>query len=154
MQKRPLLILAALAAATEPDFGRDAIERLKGGIRAKYTEDPMGSTVTTVLVASWLFYRAERGHNPKVKSYYDALVYVSTNLSVGYSDIFAKTPSGKAIGTALMTFGPAMAAGVMDEPRPKGADPASDHAVVDRLDRILAALEAQAAKTEATPPAV
>ncbi|MCW5837998.1 MAG: hypothetical protein KIS78_36750, partial [Labilithrix sp.] len=90
MQKRPLLVLAALAAATEPDFGRDALARLKSGAREKYAADPMGSTVTAVLVASWLFYRAERGHNPKVKSFYDALIYVSTNLSVGYSDIFAK----------------------------------------------------------------
>lgn len=145
MQKRPLLVLAALAAATEPDFGRDAIQQLKGGLREKYVDDPMGSTVTTVLVASWLFYRAERGSNPKVNSFYDALVYVSTNLSVGYSDIFAKTPAGKTIGSALMTFGPAMAAGFLDEPGKikKGED--ETRAVVDRLDRILAALESRAA---------
>ena len=83
--------------------------------------------------AHWLF-------GGKVTSYYDALVYVSTNLSVGYSDIFAKTPAGKAIGSTLMTFGPAMAARFLDEPAaPEGAD---TRAVVERLDRILAALEA------------
>jgi voltage-gated potassium channel len=141
MNKRPLLVLAALAAATEPEFGREAIARLKSGLREKYAEDPMGSTMATVLVASWLFYRAERGHNPKVQSFYDALVYVSTNLSVGYSDIFAKTPAGKAIGSTLMTFGPAMAAGVLDEPNEAKKSEADTKAVVERLDRILAVLE-------------
>lgn len=145
MQKRPLLVLAALAAAAEPDFGRAAIERLKDGLREKYSDDPIGSTVTTVLVASWLFYRAERGHNPKVQSFYDALIYVSTNLSVGYSDIFAKTPAGKTIGSTLMTFGPAMAAGLLDEPSAAKRGEADTRAVIDRLDRILAALEARAA---------
>lgn len=145
MQKRPLLVLAALAAAAEPDFGRAAIARLKGELREKYSEDPIGSTVTTVLVASWLFYRAERGHNPKVNSFYDALVYVSTNISVGYSDIFAKTPAGKTIGSTLMTFGPAMAAGLLDEPAAAKREEAETRAVIDRLDRILAALEARTA---------
>ncbi|MBX3206603.1 MAG: two pore domain potassium channel family protein [Labilithrix sp.] len=145
MQKRPLLVLAALAAASEPDFGREAIARLKSGVREKYAEDPMGSTVTTVLVASWLFYRAERGHNPKVRTFYDALLYVSTNLSVGYSDIFAKTPEGKTIGSALMTFGPAMAAGVLGEPGAAKKSDADAEAVVERLDRILAVLEQRAA---------
>lgn len=141
MQKRPLLVLAALAAATEPDFGRDALAKLKSGLREKYSDDPIGSTVTTVLVASWLFYRAERDHNPKVKSFYDALIYVSTNLSVGYSDIFAKTQAGKTIGSALMTFGPAMATGVLDEPGAAKKSEADTRAVVERLDRILAAIE-------------
>ena len=143
MQKKPLLILAALAAATEPDFGREAIEKAKTKIRDGYSADPMGTTVKTVLIASWLFYRAEKGHNPKVTSFYDALVYVSTCLSVGYSDIFAKTPMGKTLGTALMTFGPAMAARFMDEPNEKLAREAEARAVVDRLDKILAAIEAR-----------
>src|SRR5215213_5171600 len=136
MQKKPLYILAALAAATEPDFGREMIDRVKNKIRDGYANDPMGTTVSTVIVASWLFYRAEKGHNPKVTSFYDALVYVSTCLSVGYSDIFAKTPAGKSIGTALMTFGPAMAARFLDEPNERLAREGESKAVVDRLDRI------------------
>lgn len=145
MQKRPLLVLAALAAFAEPDLGRSAIERLKDGLRDGYSADPMGTTATTVLLASWLFYRAERGHNPKVTSFYDALVYVSTNLSVGYCDIFAKTPAGKMIGSTLMTFGPAMAAGLLAEPRGAKGQEVDARAVVDRLDRILTALEARRA---------
>lgn len=145
MNTKPLLVLAALAAATSPDLGAGALERLKGGVRDGYARDPMGTVLATVLGGAWLFYKAERGQNPKVKSFYDALVYVSTNLSVGYCDIFAVTPRGKAIGSALMTYGPAMAAKIFDPPAPgAGADPATlaSQAVVERLDRILATLEA------------
>jgi voltage-gated potassium channel len=156
MNSRPLLLLAAIAAATSPDMGKDALDRFKGGVREGFAKDPMGSVLATVLGGAWLFYKAERGHNPKVKSYYDALVYVSTNLSVGYSDIFAKTPRGKAIGTALMTYGPAMAAKIFDAPAAPVSAPAAapmpvvvtqapvagSNAVLERLDRILAILEA------------
>ena len=156
MNTRPLLLLAAVAAATSPDMGRGALDRFKGGVREGFAKDPMGSVLATVLGGAWMFYKAERGHNPKVKSYYDALVYVSTNLSVGYSDIFAKTPRGKAIGSALMTYGPAMAAKIFDPPTPPTAaapEPApvtvaasvSSQAVLDKLDRILAVLEANRA---------
>lgn len=192
MQKRPLLILAALAAATEPDFGKGAIDDFKKNLREGFVTDPLGATAKTVLVGSWLFYQAEKGHNPKVTSYYDALVYVSTCLSVGYSDIFAKTETGKLIGTALMTLGPAMATRALDEPVVRsgpsaataagpagpmpaappgaaGADGANDAravtggtapldersadlgAIVDRLDRILAALEARDPRPTPTP---
>src|SRR5258708_14324263 len=118
MNARPLLALAVLAAATSPDLGKNSLDRFKNGVRDGFARDPMGSVLAAVLGGAWLFYKAERGHNPKVKSYYDALVYVSTNLSVGYSDIFAKTPRAKAIGTALMTYGPAMSAKIFDPPPP------------------------------------
>jgi hypothetical protein len=144
MKERPLLVLAALAAATEPDFGAASFDRFKEGMRTGFAKDPMGSVLSTIVIGSWLFYRAEKGHNPKVNSFYDALVYISTNLSVGYSDIFAKTERGKAIGSAIMTYGPAMAARIFDEPRKPGA-PAADQAIVERLDKILAALERRAA---------
>lgn len=161
MNPRPLLLLAAIAAATSPDMGKDALGRFKDGVREGFAKDPMGSVLATVLGGAWLFYKAERGHNPKVKSYYDALVYVSTNLSVGYSDIFAKTPRGKAIGTALMTYGPAMAAKIFDTPTavappfpaPAAASPAAlagSKDVLERLDRILAILEA----TREAPPTI
>jgi voltage-gated potassium channel len=140
MNTRPLMVLAALAAAAEPDFGKKALADAKEKLREGFTDDPMGVTASTVLVASWLFYKAEKGHNPKVNSFYDALVFVSTNLSVGYSDIFAKTSAGKAIGTALMTVGPSMATRFMDEPGHGDSD-ATSRAVIDRLDKILEALE-------------
>lgn len=179
---RPLLVLAAIAAATSPDMGRGALEKLKVGAREGFAKDPMGTVLATVLGGAWLFYKAERGHNPKVKSYYDALVYVSTNLSVGYSDIFAKTERGKAIGSVLMTYGPAMAAKIFDAPMKPGQAPgangdavkisavaaappataptpsASSPEVLATLDRILALLEANradraAALSASLPPA-
>lgn len=172
MNSRPLLLLAAIAAATSPDMGKGALDRFKGGVRDGFARDPMGSVLAAVLGGAWMFYKAERGHNPKVKSYYDALVYVSTNLSVGYSDIFAKTPRGKAIGTALMTYGPAMAAKIFDAPTEPTAPVAAPAAVaaaapatatapaatigskevLDRLDRILAVLEANRDASRGAPP--
>jgi hypothetical protein len=165
MNSRPLLLLAAIAAATSPDMGKNALDRFKGGVRDGFARDPMGSVLAAVLGGAWMFYRAERGHNPKVKSYYDALVYVSTNLSVGYSDIFAKTPRGKAIGTALMTYGPAMSSKIFDTPTeptapavaaapaPAPAAMIGSKEVLDRLDRILAVLEANRdANRAARPP--
>lgn len=134
------MVLAALAAAAEPDLGKDAVKKVKDGLRDGFTKDPMGTTASTVLVASWLFYRAEKGHNPKVTSFYDALVYVSTCLSVGYSDVYAQTAAGKTIGTLLMTAGPSMATRFMDEPG-AASDEAMNRAVVERLDKILEALE-------------
>jgi hypothetical protein len=140
-----LLALAALAVATTPDMGAAAIDRLKRDVREGYRKDPMGTVLAVVLGGAWAFYRAEKGHNPKVESYYDALVYVATNMSVGYSDIFARTSVGKAIGTALMTYGPAMTSQILDPPASASAEPGGDQrAVVERLDRILAALESRA----------
>lgn len=164
MSSRALLTLAALAAATSPDLGKNALDRFKGGVREGFSRDPMGTVLATVLGGAWLFYKAERGHNPQVKSYYDALVYVSTNLSVGYCDIFAKTPRGKVIGSALMTYGPAMAARIFDAPAtattatattatsPEPAvDAATSAAIVARLDRILEVLEAAKAARAPAP---
>ena len=144
MNKRPLLVLAALAAAAEPDLGRATLDQLKGKLLGQYAKDPVGSTVSTVLLASFLFYRAERGKNPKVTSYYDALSYVATSLSVGYSDVFPKTETGKAIGAAIQTVGPAISANLFENMRVPKDEPESDE-VVKRLDRILAVLEAKQA---------
>lgn len=148
MESRPLVVLAALAAATEPDLGRETVERFKEKVRDGFAKDPMGSVLYTVLVGSYLFYRAEKGKNPKCNSFYDALVFVSTNLSVGYAPIFAETPVGKAIGTAVMTYGPAMSSRIFDAPAKNGvgagatADAGDNAAIVERLDKILAALTA------------
>lgn len=134
MQMRPLVVLAALAAAAEPDLGRSALDELKTQLRKRYAADPIETTVSSVVTAAWLFYRAERGKNPKVDSFYAALEYITSSLSVGYTDIYPKTPAGKAIASVMMTFGPAMTGEILAEK--KTEDP-----VVERLDRILAVLE-------------
>ena len=71
--------------------------------------------------AALAFYAAERDHNPKVNDVFDAMIYTSTCLSVGYGDIFAKTPVGKLLGTALMTYGPSLSS-QMHDARPEPRD--------------------------------
>jgi hypothetical protein len=94
-----------------------------------------------------VFYLAERGRNPKVNDIWDALVYTSTCLSVGYGDIFARTPIGKILGSALMTIGPAMAAKTLDGPA-RGRQDQTQQQILETLRQILARLEAEAAATQ------
>src|SRR5262252_622837 len=100
---------------------------LKKRLREAAAKDPVDSLLMTVLGGALLFYYAENGNNPKVTTYYDALVYVSTCVSVGYADIFPRTPAGKAIASALMAFGPAIAAAALEPPaaerQPEPVDP-------------------------------
>lgn len=83
---------------------------------ASLTDNPCRNTAALVALTSLLFYAAERGHNAKVKDVFDASIYCSTCLSVGYGDIFARTPLGKLIGTTLMTIGPALSNAALDGP--------------------------------------
>lgn len=125
-------------------------------VREATRDDPAESIVWTVLVTAQLFFKAEHGQNPKVRTLNDALVYVSTNLSVGYCDILAVTERGKQIGTILMTFGPALAARALDETaaekRANEEAAAEKHReLLTRLDRIADLLEANAPPTPPTP---
>src|SRR3954471_16896076 len=83
---------------------------------AKLGYSPCRNTAALVAAGALLFYAAEKNHNPKVNDVWDAAIYTSTCLSVGYGDIFARTPIGKMIGTTLMTLGPAMASRTLDGP--------------------------------------
>lgn len=119
-------------------------ETLKNALREGVARDPLDALVVTVLGGSFLFYMAEKDENPKVKTYWDALVYISTCLSVGYADIFARTKAGQAIATAVMTVGPAMAAKALDPPGAQAQDEQSlvvQKAIVEKLDAILAELK-------------
>jgi voltage-gated potassium channel len=87
------------------------------------------------------FYLAESDHNPAVQSYWDALHYVATSLSVGYANIFPVTAAGKIIGSIVMTFGPALTARVFERGAPLAAPAALELTpIVERLDTILAEL--------------
>jgi voltage-gated potassium channel len=146
-----LALVASLAGVS--GGGAASYGSLKNGLRAAIANDPFDATVVTVLGGSFLFYVAERGHNPKVTSYWDALVFISTCLSVGYADIFARTPAGKAIASAVMTFGPAMSGALLDPPATgesrEGEKGASSEllevqrAIVDKLDAILGELRSK-----------
>src|SRR5450432_1774827 len=138
MNERALLTLGLLFAATTREGPGKAIGGLHQKMREYQAREPANAIVLTVLGAAAAFYLAERGKNPKVTSFYDALVYTATNLSVGYSDIFARTAGGKAIDSLLMTYGPALAARALDAPAAPPAPAAprasqSDDAAVDRI---------------------
>jgi len=91
-----------------------------------------------------LFYWAESGANPAVRSYWDALHYVATSLSVGYANIFPVTAIGKAIGAVVMTVGPALSARVLDQPQARGAsDDGGTALLAGKLDAILTELRRQ-----------
>jgi hypothetical protein len=107
---------------------------------ASLAEKPCSNTVTMVGLAAVLFYALEKNRNPKVNDFGDALVYCSTCLSVGYGDIFARTPLGKVLGSALMTIGPAMAAKTMDGPAAERQDFAQQE-ILATLKQILAQLQ-------------
>lgn len=130
-----LLATAALALGTARANGAElCLTRAGAGLRRLLDEDPMQAALATVLGSSVLFYLAERVANPKISRFEDALVFCTTCISVGYSDIFARTSSGKAIASFLMTYGPALAAKILDPPR--GERVAREEA--ERVDLVLA----------------
>lgn len=152
MNERALLTLGLLAGIASGKPPNAWLSSAHEYARSRQERDPMGTAVLAVLAGTVMFYAAERGKNPKVSSFYDALVYVSTNLSVGYSDILAKTPAGKSIGSVLMTYGPALAARVFDPPH-EASDEVEARAraqdtlagISERLDLILEELKRERA---------
>jgi len=115
---RALLATAALALVSAPrGVVPGSITELGAMAREQVDADPLRAALTTVLGSAALFYQAELGANPKVQRFEDALVFCTTCMSVGYSDIFAKTPRGKAIASFLMTFGPTLTARILDAPK-------------------------------------
>lgn len=127
----------------------------KSAARAAVTRDPIDSVLATVTGATMLFYLAERKANPKVKTPADALVFITTCLSVGYSDIFARTAAGKAIASAVMTIGPSMTTQLFAPPAAAAA-PGSDPALQEIADlqrQILARLDSLVAAAQKPTPA-
>ncbi|HSY22126.1 MAG TPA: ion channel [Polyangiaceae bacterium] len=133
---------------------------LKRALKDAVANDPFDATVVTVLGGAFLFYLAEKDTNPKVKSYWDALVFISTCLSVGYADVFARTPAGKAIATAVMTVGPALSGAIFDGPgAPVSAAPEAlsertgtellqvQRVIVEKLDAIVTLLQKNEGRT-------
>src|SRR2546421_6397956 len=109
---------------------------------ASLRNKPAQNTALFASAAAVIFYYAERGHNPKVNNYYDAPVYCTTNLSVGYSDIFARTSLGKLVGSILMTFGPALSGAALDGPRQQETNDTQKQ-ILNTLQQILTHLEAE-----------
>jgi len=104
-------------------------------------QSPKGAALQSmtefVCVMAALFYCAEEKENPGVRTWFDALHYVSTCLSVGYANIFPVTQAGKAIGAVVQMLGPALSAKALDRDEPDKLD-----AVLVELRKITAALPA------------
>ena len=129
MGLREKLVAAGLTVPEE--FGSE-LERWAGQL----AESPCRNTAAVVGLSTVLFYLFEKNRNPKLNVVWDAMVYCSTCLSVGYGDIFAKTPLGKLLGSALMTIGPALASKTLDG----AADTRRDDVQRQTLDTLRAIL--------------
>lgn len=92
-----------------------------------------------VTQAAALFYLAEEPHNPAVRTYWDALHYIATSLSVGYANFFPVTTAGKAIGAVVMMVGPALSTRALDPPLPDAGTP-GDAVLLGKLDEVVAEL--------------
>lgn len=101
-------------------------------------DNSIGDVAALVAALGALFYVAEKGRNEKVYDYWDALLYVATSLSVGYTSLFPVTPLGKLLGAVVQTVGPSLANRALDPVagQGKGADPA----LLAKLDDILVEL--------------
>ena len=133
----PIDLKATLAALAQYWPKSDKIDTFS----AKLAERPAQNTLIILGLAAVLFYQAERHHNPKVNTIYDALEYCSSSLSVGYTSIYPQTPLGKLVATLLMTYGPALSGAVLEGPK-KSNQPlqATEEKVLATLEQILAEL--------------
>jgi hypothetical protein len=96
---------------------------------------PIDELSALVTWGAALFFWAEEGVNEGVKTYWDALHYIATSLSVGYANIFPVTPLGKTVGAIVMMVGPALSARALE---PAQAPP---DVVAQKLDAILEELK-------------
>jgi voltage-gated potassium channel len=137
----------------------------KQGFREIVQRDPLDTLIVSVLGGAYLFWLAEKDKNPRCRTFWDAAVFVSTCLSVGYDNKFAVTESGKALATFLMTFGPSVAANAFAPPAaprqnvaevaPNAVDAPTAAATAESIElqrAILARLEAILAELQVRPP--
>jgi len=142
----------ALLWAMASSMFADELRTWRDELVESYAREPTETTLRLVAMASSAFYAAERHANPRVDSFEAAVEYVTTSLSVGYSNIFPVTPQGKVIASLLATFGPSMAAGLMAPPRAQTESQDRDLAeqILARLD--LIARELERARVHAAAP--
>ena len=78
--------------------------------------NPLEANVEFLGLASWAFYQAEKGVNPKIQTYVDAFYYISTCASVGFADMFAATQAGRTIAAIVMMVGPSLTGRALNYP--------------------------------------
>lgn len=137
--------LIALAATL---LGDPLFESVKDDVRDALRKDPLENALLAILVGSYAFFQAEKGVNPKVVTFNDALVFISTSMSVGYSDIFPRTERGKIIASVIQTVGPSLTTSLLDPTRKeqqqeKQAEAETQQQIVQKLDAILEVLKSQ-----------
>lgn len=111
---------------------------MEGMLAEWLTRYPMESVFGFLLGSTAAFYLAERDVNPKIKTFVDALYYISTCLSVGYADIFAQTQTGRAIAALVMTVGPSLTGELLDTPhKAASASAVGQEQMIALLDAIL-----------------
>ncbi len=79
--------------------------------------NPLEANVEFLGLASWAFYQAEKGVNPKIKTYVDAFYYISTCASVGFADMFAATQAGRTVAAIVMMVGPSLTGRALNYPQ-------------------------------------
>lgn len=143
-RKQGLAALALNAAVLFAATGEDlSLEGLKSTLRSEVEKDPIDALFRFTAGAAWLFYQAEHDENPRVTTYADALVYISTSLSVGYHEIHPRTQAGQMIAAVVHALGPSLAASALRPPCEAQVPPvATNDAVVERLDAVLQELRA------------
>lgn len=136
-------VIDALRAAID---GRTGLE---AALAEWLTQNPMESVFGFLLGTSAAFYLAERQVNPKVRTFVDALYYISTCMSVGYADIFTQTQAGRAIAALVMAVGPSLTSEFLDPPhRAAAASAVGQEQIIQRLDAILEELRRRPATGE------
>ncbi len=78
--------------------------------------NPLDANVEFLGLASWAFYQAEKGINPRIKTYVDSFYYISTCASVGFADMFAVTQAGRTIAAIVMMVGPSLTSRALNYP--------------------------------------
>lgn len=80
--------------------------------------NPLDANFEFLAGCAWVFYRAEKGQNPRIQTFIDSFYYIATCASVGYADIFAVTQTGRAVAALVMVVGPALTNKALDRPSP------------------------------------
>jgi hypothetical protein len=127
----------------------DAFHVWKDRVLDLAVDHPAESLFVVLSSGALIFYLAEKPVNEDVRTYNDALHYISTCLSVGYARIYPQTQIGKLVATVVMAIGPSLTSWVIEgrlvgrtTPAPPGPDLTP---VLQRLDAILEELKAQRA---------
>jgi hypothetical protein len=127
----------------------EALQSWKNRLLDTAAANPLEALIVVVTGGALVFYLAEKEVNPQVRTYTDALHYVSTCLSVGYARAYPTTQIGMLVGAIVMCIGPSLSSWVIEgrivaKAGEAAAAPGAEmRPVVDRLDEILQVLRSK-----------